>query len=119
MPALAIAHLRNVVVGPAIESYLEQIDATLAPFGGRFLVHGGAIEPLEGRWSGDLVVIEFPDRERARAWYRSAAYQRILPLRTEHADGDAFLVDTVSPDHRATDVLAEVRVRPARDAAGV
>ncbi len=119
MPTLAIAHLRNVVLGPDIEAYLERIDATLEPFGGRFLVHGGAIEPLEGRWSGDLVAIEFPDRERARAWYRSEAYQRILPLRTRNAEGEAFLVDTVAPDHRATDVLAEVRARDVRDAAGV
>ena len=119
MPTFAIAHLRNVVVGPAIVSYLEQIDATLAPFGGRFRVHGGPIEPLEGHWSGDLIVVEFPDRESARAWYRSPAYQRILPLRTGHADGDVFLVDTVPHDHRATDVLDDVRAGAARDEAGV
>lgn len=115
MPAFAIAHLRNVVVGPAIVSYLEQIDGTLEPFGGRFRVHGGPIERLEGDWTGDLVVIEFPDVERARAWYRSAAYQRIVSLRTHHADGDVFLVEAVPDDHRATDVLDVVppQGRPA------
>jgi len=106
MATLAVAHLRNVVMGPAIIEYLERIDDTLAPYGGRFLIHGGPIESLEGSWSGDLVAIEFPDRERARAWYDSAAYQSILPLRTEHAEGDVFLIDTVAPDHRATDILA-------------
>ena len=30
----------TIDVGPAIVQYLEQIDATLAPFGGLFIVHG-------------------------------------------------------------------------------
>jgi uncharacterized protein (DUF1330 family) len=46
--AYAVALLRAVEMGPEIVAYLEQIDATLAPFGGRFLVHGGAKTILEG-----------------------------------------------------------------------
>ncbi|MBV9490352.1 MAG: DUF1330 domain-containing protein [Verrucomicrobia bacterium] len=106
MSTYAVGHLRKVTRGPAIVEYLERIDDTLKPFEGRFLVHGGAVERLEGPWSGDLIVIEFPDRERARAWYQSRAYQAILPLRTGHSEGEVVLVDTVPPDHRATDVLA-------------
>jgi uncharacterized protein (DUF1330 family) len=106
MNAYAIAHLRNVRVGPDIVRYLERIDATLEPFGGRFIVHGGAIDVREGEWPGTVIVIEFPDRERATAWYDSPAYQEILPLRTRNADGTAILVDGVDADHRATDVLA-------------
>lgn len=102
-----VAHLRHVNMGPDIVEYLERIDATLAPFGGRFVVHGGGdIELLEGAWSGDLVVVAFPDRERARGWYESAAYQAILPLRTRNSEGDIIFVDAVSEDHRATDILA-------------
>lgn len=106
MTAYAIAHLRNVALGPAITAYLERIDATLAPFGGRFLVHGGGKTILEGSWTGDLIVIGFPDRAAALGWYGSAAYQRILALRTDHAEGDVMIVDGVPPDHRATDILA-------------
>jgi uncharacterized protein (DUF1330 family) len=104
--AYAIAHLRNVRVGPDIVTYLERIDATLAPFGGRFIVHGGPVDVREGDWPGAVIVIEFPDRARATAWYESPAYQEILPLRTGNAEGMAILVDGVTPDHRATDVLA-------------
>lgn len=106
MPTFAVANLRNVRLGPSIAEYLRRIDDTLAPFGGRFLVHGEPVERLEGQWDGNLVVIAFPDRDSARGWYRSDAYQAILPLRIDNADGDTFLVDTVDPDHRATDVLA-------------
>ena len=63
-------------------------------------------EVLEGTWPGHLIVIEFPDRARARAWYRSSAYQQILPLRTNNSQGDAVLVDGVAEGHRVTDVLA-------------
>lgn len=107
MATLAVAHLRNVVMGPAIVEYLERIDDTLRPFGGGFLVHGGPAELLEGHWAGDLVIIGFPDRESARRWYHSDAYRQIVALRTENAEGDVILIDTVADDHRATDVLGE------------
>jgi len=106
MSAYGVANLREVEIGPAIVEYLERIDATLRPFGGKFVIHGGAAELLEGSWKGDLIVIEFPDRATARAWYASAAYQKILKLRTDNAVGDVILVDGVSEGHRATDVLA-------------
>ncbi|MGL4287005.1 MAG: DUF1330 domain-containing protein [Phreatobacter sp.] len=106
MSAYAIARLRNVRVGPQIVEYLQRIDATLAPFGGRFIIHGGKADLLEGQWSGDLIVISFPDGASARAWYVSPAYQDILALRTDNSEGDTILIDGVSADHRATDVLA-------------
>jgi uncharacterized protein (DUF1330 family) len=108
MPAYAVAHLRNVAFGPDIIDYLNRIDATLAPFEGRFLIHGGDKEVLEGDWPGDLVVIAFPDRATASAWYRSPAYRDILALRTDHSDGDTILIDGVSPSHRAVDKLAKI-----------
>ena len=88
MIAYAIAHLRQVSVGPEIVEYLERIDSTLEPFGGRFIIHGGPVDVLEGQWAGDLIVIAFPDRNSAHAWYASASYRAILPLRTGHSAGD-------------------------------
>jgi uncharacterized protein (DUF1330 family) len=105
MSTLAVARLRNVNMGPAIIEYLERIDATLELYGGRFLVHGGKFEQLEGNWSGDLIIIEFADRETARAWYNSPSYQAIVPLRMSNSEGDIIFIDTVAADHRATDVL--------------
>lgn len=105
MSAYAVAQLREVSMTPAIVEYLQRIDASLKPFGGRYLVHGGNPEVLEGVFTGNLVVIEFPDRVRAHAWYHSAAYQEILPLRTENSVGDTFIVDGVSENYRATDIL--------------
>ena len=60
MTAYAIANLRKVEMGPAIVDYLRRIDATLEPYEGRFLVHGAAPEMLEGKWTGQPIIIESP-----------------------------------------------------------
>ena len=105
MSSFAVAHLRSITMGPDVADYLARIDATLEPYSGRFLVHGSTVETLEGTWTGDLVVVEFPDRDRARAWYASPAYQQIVRLRTDNSDGSVILVDGVTEPHRATDIL--------------
>jgi uncharacterized protein (DUF1330 family) len=92
-------------MGEEIVEYLRRIDETLAPFEGRFLSHGKTPEVTEGEWPGHLVLIEFPDIERARGWYHSPAYQAILPLRTKNSDGSAILLEGVGPDYRAADFL--------------
>jgi len=92
-------------MGPDIVAYLEGIDATLAPFQGRYIIHGGEKTTLEGQFQGDLIVIAFPDRRRAESWYRSPAYQALIHRRTEHSQGDVFLIGGVDVDHKATDVL--------------
>jgi uncharacterized protein (DUF1330 family) len=106
MTTYAIAQLRNVTMGPDILAYLQAIDATMEPFGGRFVLHGdGNKRVLEGSFSGDLVMIAFPDRAAAEGWYDSPAYRAILQLRTKNSDGDVILMDGVGSDHRATDIL--------------
>lgn len=108
-PAYAIGCLRNVRLGEEIVRYLEQIDSTMAPFGGEFIVHGGAMSSREGEWDGDVVIIRFPSREAASDWYDSPAYQEILPLRTASSDGIVTIVEGVPPGHRGVDKLAELR----------
>ena len=59
----------------------------------------------EGDFDGNVIVIEFPDRKSARGWYDSGAYQWILPLRIRNTTGWVILVDGVTADHRARDIL--------------
>ncbi len=105
MTAYAVAHMRQVTMGPQIVEYLHKIDATLEPFGGRFVVHGGNVEVIENDWPGNLIIIEFPDRRLVREWYESPAYQAILALRTENSQSDVVFADGVEHPHKATDVL--------------
>lgn len=108
MTAYAIAHLREVDLNLEIIDYIRRIDATLRPFGGRFLIHGATPEVMEGPWEGDLVVIAFPDRAAAHAWYDSPAYRAILPLRTRNARSAAIIVEGAPDGYRAADFLTKL-----------
>ncbi len=105
MTTYGIGILTDVNLGPGIVEYLQRIDATLEPYDGHFIVHGGEAAVLEGSNPGAVVVIEFPDRSRAEDWYKSAAYQEILPLRTENSVSTIFLIEGVDRSHKATDIL--------------
>lgn len=110
MTAYALAHLRSVDLNAEVRDYLLAIDATLAPHGGAFLVHGATPEVLEGDVPGTYVLIAFPDLERARAWYGSPEYAALLPLRTRNSDGTAVLLDGVPPGYRAASFAAAAAV---------
>ena len=74
--------------------YAAQVPQTIAAFGGRYLVRGGHATQVEGQSQGDRnVVIEFPSREAAEAWYASDGYQSIIKHRTDNASGSLALVD--------------------------
>lgn len=64
------------------ETYKRLVPASIAAYGGRFVVRGGATEGLEGSWSPRrIVVLEFPDTARARAWWESTEYAEAKALR--------------------------------------
>ncbi|MFJ6759661.1 MULTISPECIES: DUF1330 domain-containing protein [unclassified Streptomyces] len=109
MTAYAIAHIRPETMNEDILRYIEEIQSTMTPFGGRFLVHGAEVEVLEGPFPGTVVMLAFPDIEQARAWYASPAYQAILPLRTDHIAGEVILVEGVPAGYDATKTAARLR----------
>ncbi|MFE6697191.1 DUF1330 domain-containing protein [Streptomyces sp. NPDC057718] len=117
MTAYAIAHLRptDAPVEDEVLSYIERVQGTMKPYGGRFLVHGAEAEVVEGTWPDALVMIGFPGMAEAHAWYASPAYQEILPLRTRHLDGDVIIVPGVGPEYDASATAAAMRA--ARDRA--
>ncbi|MEU3050198.1 DUF1330 domain-containing protein [Streptomyces sp. NPDC006984] len=110
MTAYAVAHLHPAEhLDEEVLTYMERIQRTMEPYGGRFLVHGSAVEVLEGQWPGALVIVAFPGTEEARAWYASDAYQALLPLRTRHMAGDVVLAEGVGPGYDASATAAALR----------
>lgn len=87
MPAYVIAEVTTTDQA-AMEEYRKQVPATIATYGGRFVVRGGACQAVEGEWKPTrLVVIEFPSLADAKRWYDSEEYrgpkaQRIRAGRT-------------------------------------
>ncbi|GHJ94842.1 hypothetical protein SNE510_43610 [Streptomyces sp. NE5-10] len=111
MTAYAIANLHPAAeLHDEVLAYMERVRSTLDPHGGRFLVHGAPRrEVREGSWPGGLVLVAFPSYDDARAWYDSAPYQALLPLRTRHVPGDLLLVDGVPEGYDPATTAAVLR----------
>jgi len=98
MPAYIISDV-TVRDAQAFQTYRTRAAASIAHYGGHYLVRGGPIEKLEGDWSPRAVVIvEFPDLEQARAWYRSPEYAHALEVRDQALGRNLILVDGVNPE---------------------
>ena len=81
MPAYVIADV-EVTDAAVYETYRQQVPASIAAHGGRYLARGGATEVLEGSWSPKrCVILEFPGMAEFRAWWDSPEYQRLRAIR--------------------------------------
>ena len=80
----------------AYEAYKQAAAASVALYGGRYLVRGGKHEVLEGDWRPTrLVVLEFPTADAAKRWYASDEYGKAKPIRLQHAVSDMVLVEGI------------------------
>jgi uncharacterized protein (DUF1330 family) len=80
----------------AYEAYKQAAAASIAQYGGRYLVRGGKHEVLEGTWRPTrLVVLQFPTLDAAKRWYASEEYNKVKPIRLQHAVGHMVLVEGV------------------------
>lgn len=69
--------------------YRSRVPATLAPWQAELVFRGEKLSVLCGEHRhSDTVVIRFPNAEAATGWFNSAAYQALVPLRTEAAEVD-------------------------------
>ena len=95
MAAYVIAQIE--ITDPArFEEYRRQVPATLEAYGGKFIVRGGQSETLEGTWQPKrVVVLEFPDRASARAWWSSEQYADAKALRQRAAHTELIVIEGV------------------------
>lgn len=93
MTAYVIAQI-DITDPTVFAEYQALVPATIAAFGGEYLVRGGAQVALEGDApSSRTVVIRFPDMAAARAWHASPEYEKPLAIRQASATGTLMLVD--------------------------
>jgi uncharacterized protein (DUF1330 family) len=78
----------------AYDDYRKQVLATVTKYGGKFIVRGGKVEPLEGGWQPQrMIALEFASMEQAQKWYRSAEYAPLIKLRQKASKGKLILVE--------------------------
>ena len=76
------------------EEYRKRAPASIAKYGGKYLVRGGSLAVLEGDWKPSrLVMVEFPTLKAAQEWYRSPEYTEAKQFRQGAARMKAVLVE--------------------------
>jgi len=76
------------------KEYTKQVPATIAKYGGRFLIRGGASEALEGDWpQRRRVMLEFPTMDAARKWWHSPEYEKPKAMRQAASRGKLLLME--------------------------
>jgi uncharacterized protein (DUF1330 family) len=80
----------------AMEAYWHPAAASVARHDGKFIVRGGRTEPVEGGWNPQrIVVVEFPNMDRAHEFYRSEDYAPLLEIRLAATESKAVFVEAV------------------------
>ncbi len=86
----------NVTDPQLFAEYAKDVPASIAAYGGKYLVRGGATETKEGGWAPKRVVLlEFPSIDQARKWYDSPEYKPLLAMRLKAASAKLILVEGV------------------------
>ena len=73
-----------------LQSFMED-------YGGEFIMMSDEPDVIEGEWSGRLVVMKFPDAEKARAWYDSPEYHDVRTIRWASSTTTMILVPGFDP----------------------
>ncbi|MEO5735757.1 MAG: DUF1330 domain-containing protein [Rubrivivax sp.] len=80
------------------EQYRQQVPSLIAKHGGRYRIRGGTAEVLEGDVSAQrIVLIEFDDMHKLKAFYTSSEYRTLIALRQRASHGSLYAVEGVAP----------------------
>ncbi|MDI1262271.1 MAG: DUF1330 domain-containing protein [bacterium] len=92
MPVFIVS--RVDITDPArMADYMQAAPATVEAFGGRYIVRTGNIEVIEGEQHCDrVVVLEFPTRDQALAWYNSQDYRPLRDARWQASKASIMLL---------------------------
>jgi len=95
MPAYVLAEI-EITNPEGYKEYTTHVPATIAKYGGRFVVRGGKATALEGEWpERRRVLIEFPSVDAARKWFDSPEYEKPKALRQANSKGRLLLLEGV------------------------
>jgi uncharacterized protein (DUF1330 family) len=82
MPKAYIIADVTVTDAAQMAKYREWSSQAMQEHGANILVRGGEFEVLEGPWTPSrLIVLEFANRDTAKAFYNSQTYQHAITLR--------------------------------------
>ncbi len=78
------------------KDYVKLSPESIKLYGGSFLARGGKHETLEGSWvPGRLVILQFENVEKAKAWLNSPEYGPAKKLRHQYATSNMVVIEGV------------------------
>jgi uncharacterized protein (DUF1330 family) len=93
MPTYVVGDI-HITDPAAYQAHVPSALATIARFGGRIIAGSGKIDLLEGGpMPQRIFIIEFPNADAARRWYRSDDYQDALKVRLSASHGRVLLIE--------------------------
>lgn len=93
MPAYFIVDIDITDPGRYAE-YIKAAPASIAAYGGKYVVRGGRAQRVEGSWDPKrVVVVQFDTYERALEWWASDEYREAKALRQAAAISNMILVE--------------------------
>jgi uncharacterized protein (DUF1330 family) len=96
MPAYVVASI-EITDPEGYQRYLPGSAAAIRAYGGEVLAADQATEVLEGPARPLTVILRFPDKTTADAWYRSPEYQGVVHIRHENGEGTMVIADGFVP----------------------
>jgi len=74
--------------------YVDQVAKIVVQHGGRYLVRGGKVTPLSGRWCPErVIVIAFDSIAQLRTCFASPEYRALAPLREQSTTSRSIVVE--------------------------
>ncbi len=77
-----------------VEEYLANVTGLVHKHGGKYLARTGSVDRLEGpdEHPGTVIIVEYPSKEAAMAFYEDPDYQPYLKRRLAGSSGEYLLV---------------------------
>ena len=93
MPAYLIVDI-DITDPVKYADYIKAAPASIAAYGGKYVVRGGKAQRLEGSWDPKrVVVLQFDTYERALEWWGSEEYREPKALRQSASVSNMILIE--------------------------
>lgn len=103
MPAYVLS-MMSIHDAETYRKYTDRTPPTVKKHGGRFLTRGEPVTCLENTsYDGRLVILEFPSKAHAEAWYNDPDYQEAVAFRQAASTMHMLLVQEGGDNTEAPD----------------
>jgi uncharacterized protein (DUF1330 family) len=95
MPAYVLVDI-DIIDPEGYAEYKKLVPTSIEIYGGKYLARGGSSETLEGDWKVNrLVILEFENTSKAKAWLESPEYASVRSLRHKYARSKVIVVEGI------------------------